>query len=366
VNVKNVGPNPANSVAVIDTLPPEVTFASSSIPCARASQVLTCQLGSMEAATERSFTMTAAVPANLVHTRGGPVTITNTASVANAAGPDSDAADNSSTEQTRVIAVADLSVTAATATSPLEVLIGQTGSASLNASVANAGPSSPIDAVLTTTVSADAGLTVLPASSTAAVSALAVGSPRSVGYSATVRCDAPGAKTVTLTTAVSTKNAADIDPDLTNNSRTVTFSVDCVVPIVINVRPGGSPNPINLNTDATLAALTTLAGEYGLPMAFNATRIDVTRTLWGLRSKLLNVATPTGASEIHRQIHPTDSYELNERTRDGDLDAVMHFKPSASGLKVGNTEACLKGKYAAPNGANYTFFGCDNVQVMKN
>lgn len=265
VNVKNVGPNPANSVAVSDTLPTEATFVSSSIPCARAAQSLTCQLGSMEAATDRSFTVTASVPADLVYTRGGPVTITNTATVVNGAGPDSDPPSNSSTEQTRVIAVADLSVTAATTTAPLEVLIGQTGSASLSATVANGGPSSPIDAVLTTTASADSGLTVVPVSSTTAVNALAVGSPRSVGYSATVRCDAPGAKTVTVTTAVTTKNAVDIDPDPANNNRTVQFSVDCVVPVGINVRPGGSPNPINLNTDAALAALTTVPGEYGLP-----------------------------------------------------------------------------------------------------
>ena len=366
VNVKNVGPNPADSVTVTDTLPTEATFVSSSTPCARAAQVLTCQLGSMEPATARSFTVTASVPPDLVYTRGGPVTITNAATVVNGAGPESDPTNNTSTEQTRVIAVADLSVTATTTTAPLEVLIGQTGSASLSATVANGGPSSPIDAVLTTTATAEAGLTVVPASSTSAVNALAVGSPRSVAYSATIRCDAPGAKTVTLTTAVTTKNAVDIDPDTTNNSRTVQFSVDCVVPIVINVRPGGSPNPINLNTDATLAALTTVAGEYGLPLAFNATRIDVTRTLWGLRPRLLNTATPSGASEIHRQLHPTDSYELNEKTRDGDLDAVMHFKPSASGLAVGNTEACLKGKYTAPNGAIYTFFGCDSVRVTKN
>ena len=155
VNVKNVGPNPADSVTVTDTLPTEATFVSSSTPCARAAQVLTCQLGSMEPATDRSFTVTASVPADLVYTRGGPVTITNAATVVNGAGPESDPTNNTSTEQTRVIAVADLSVTATTTTAPLEVLIGQTGSASLSATVANGGPSSPIDAVLTTTASAD-------------------------------------------------------------------------------------------------------------------------------------------------------------------------------------------------------------------
>ena len=44
--------------------------------------------------------------------------------------------------------------------------------------------------------------------------------------------------------------------------------------MAINVRPQGFPNSINLNTDATLAALTTAAGEYGLPLDFDATTID--------------------------------------------------------------------------------------------
>ena len=40
----------------------------------------------------------------------------------------------------------------------------------------------------------------------------------------------------------------------------------------------------------------------------------------------------------------------------------MHFKPSASGLTLTSTEACLKGKFTS--GANtFTFFGCDSVRV---
>jgi hypothetical protein len=304
------------------------------------------------------------VPADLVYLNGGPVTITNGAWVTNDAGPDAHPSDNASTADTKVIAVADVSVTGVTTTSPLEVLIGQSGSVSLTATTANGGPSSPIDTVLTTTATGEAGVTITPPTSTAPVNALAIGTPRAVTYTASVKCNAPGLQKVSLSTSLALKNASDVDPDLTNNSKTAEFSVDCVVPIAINVRPGGFPNPINLNTDATVAALTTKIGEYGLPLAFDATRIDVTRTRWGLRANLLNVAQPTGASEIHGQIHPEDSYELNEKTRDKDLDALLHFKPSESGLTIGTTEACLKGKYLASNGATYTFFGCDSVRVQ--
>jgi len=137
-----------------------------------------------------------------------------------------------------------------------------------------------------------------------------------------------------------------------------------VVPMVINVRPGQFPNSINLNTDATLAALTTKAGEYRLPLDFDATSIDVSRTYWGLRSRLFNVATPSGAQELHGIGHPERSYELDERTRDADTDLVLHFKPSESGLTLSSTQACLKGKYRAPDGNVYTFLGCDSVRVV--
>jgi uncharacterized repeat protein (TIGR01451 family) len=363
LTVRNQGPNPANSVVVTDELPAEVDFTDSSVPCTRADRTLTCQLGLVALNDERSFTITASVPAGLVHDHGGPLMITNKATVANNAGPDAADGNNESVETTRVIAVADVSVTSTSATSPLEVLVGQSSPVDLSSTVANAGPSSPVDAVVTTTATSTAGATFTPASASVPVDALAVGAPRTVPSSGTVACSAPGTQSVTVATSIALKNADDVDPDPTNNARSTTFTIDCVVPIVINVRPGGLPNSINLNTDATLAALTTRAGEYGLPLPFDATRIDVSRTRWGLRSNLFNTTRASGAIEMHNKLHLADSYELDERTQDGDLDGVLHFKPKAAGLTLSTTEACLKGKYVAPNGATYTFFGCDSVRV---
>jgi hypothetical protein len=260
--------------------------------------------------------------------------------------------------------MADVQVTAATATGPREVLMGTPGSLSLDVTIANAGPSSPVDTVLTTSASGSGGVSVTPATSSSDQRALAVGSPRTVSSTATVTCTSPGVKTVTLVADLALKNAADIDPDPTNNRRAASFQVDCVVPIAVNVRPGGFPNAINLNTDATVAALTTVAGEYRLPLSFDATTIDVSTVLWGLRSNLFNVASPSGAREIHGVGHPERSYELNDRTRDADLDLVLHFKPADSGLTLSSTEACLKGRYRAADGNTYTFLGCDSVRVV--
>lgn len=364
LTVRNHAPyNTGYTAKVSQTLPPQTTFQSASAGCGHAAGTVTCELGDLAPGATATRTVTVHVPADLVYQHGGPLDVTSSAEVSHD-GPDPDTGNNRASATTRVVAVADLQVSGATARGPLEVLLGQTGQVDLDVSLANAGPSSPIDAVASMAATADPGVTITPAGDTRDVTALAVGSPRTVGFRVGVRCDAPGAKTVRLQATVAPKNAADTDPDLTNNQRTEAITVDCVVPIAINVRPKGFPNSVNLNTDATLAALTTRAGEYGLPLDFDATRIDVSTAQWGLRTNLFDTATPTGAGEIHGTGHPENSYELDERTRDGDLDLVLHFKPSDSGLQAGSTEACLKGKYVTAAGARYTFFGCDSVRVM--
>jgi len=360
---RNAGTAPSTSTQVEVTLPSDVTNVTSAAPCIVTGRKASCNLGELMPGASKSFEVRADVPAGLVYDNGGPKTITATSTVRNLAGPDSSAANNTASEDTRVVAVADVTVDSAALTSPLEVLIGEPATLSLGVGVSNAGPSSPIDTVVTATAVAGAGASITPATSTSPVNALAVGTPRTARFTASVSCTTPGVKTITFAASIALKNAADTDPNGANNARSSSAQIDCVVPMKINVRPHGFPNPINLNTDATLAALTTRAGEYGLPLAFDATKIDPLSVRWGVRTNLFNVANPTGASEMHAQGHLNDDYELDETTRDGDLDMDLHFKPSLSGLKVGDTEACLKGKYKAPDGNRYTFFGCDSVRV---
>jgi uncharacterized repeat protein (TIGR01451 family) len=364
VTVSNLGAKPATAVEVIDTLPAGLTYRTSSAACTDAGGVVTCALGNVPAGETRTFTVTAGVPASMVYDNGGPKQVTNRVEVRSPESPDPVAENNTATETTTVIAVADARIAGATATAPLEMLVGASAPASVAVTVENAGPSSPVDTVVTTSATSGDGVVANVATATSEVPALAAGSPRTVTSALTIACRTAGASTVTVESQVSLKNAADVDPDLTNNRRSVSFQVDCVVPIAINVRPGGSPNSINLNTDATLAALTTRAGEYGLPVDFDATTIDAATVLWGLRANLLNVATPAGAREMHGKGHLERSYELDERTVDADTDMVLHFKPSDSGLTSATTEGCLKGKFRGADGRTYTFFGCDSVRVV--
>jgi len=367
VTARNAGTAPASSTEVTVDLPDDVVNATTSVPCiSLPGDTVRCNLGEVLPGAQRSFQVTGDIPADLVYVNGGPKTITATATVDNLAGPDRVAGNDQATTTTRVIAVADVSVDSAALTSPLEVLIGEPGTIGLDVGVSNAGPSSPIDTLVTASATADSGVTITPATTTSAQNALAVGTPRTVAFTASVSCTSPGVKTVTFQAGISLKNApVDIDPVSTNNALTATASIDCVVPMKINVRPHGFPNTINLNTDATLAALTTTAGEYGLPLAFDATSIEPLSVLWGVRTNLFNVAKATGAPEIHSAGHLERSYELDESTRDADLDMVLHFKPALSGLTPSDTEACLKGKYTAPDGNLYTFLGCDSVRVKR-
>ena len=69
-----------------------------------------------------------------------------------------------------------------------------------------------------------------------------------------------------------------------------------------------------------VAILTTSAGEYGLPLAFDATTIDPVSVRLGLSDTVW--FETGGATPRHNRGHVEDSYELDEVTQDGDNDMV--------------------------------------------
>jgi hypothetical protein len=107
-----------------------------------------------------------------------------------------------------------------------------------------------------------------------------------------------------------------------------------------------------------VAVLTTRAGEYGLPLAFDASLIDPLSVRFGPAPLAVG-----GSTAIHGTGHLEDARELNEKTRDGDVDMVLQFRVGASGLTPASTEACVRGTFTAPGGAVHEFFGCDSVKV---
>jgi hypothetical protein len=178
----------------------------------------------------------------------------------------------------------------------------------------------------------------------------------------TVTCTEPGARTLDFTTTVAPKRASVIDPNSANNKRTTRLALDCAIPVTINIQPGSTENPVNLGgSTLPVAVLTTTAGEYGNPLAFNATTIDGASVRFGSPSLLL---LGMGTPEIHLQIHPEDALELDEKTRDRDLDVLLLFRPREDSLTTADTIGCVFGRFTGPNGP-LSFYGCDKVTVTK-
>jgi uncharacterized repeat protein (TIGR01451 family) len=366
LTVRNFGPNPAGLVRVVQTLQSDVDFASASAGCEAIGSTVTCNLGELLPGETRTLTVSVNVPADLVYANGGPKDITSSASVDNLAGLDPNPGNDSASATTRVVAVADLNITSFNPVSPPElIIIGQPLDVTLRKTVANGGPSSPMDAMLTKSASASSGASVSPTTASEQVTALAVVSPQTVDETYELRCSEPGPHTFEFTNEIRPVNNADTDPNSSNNTAQVHLTLDCVVPVAINIKPGDYPNSINLaEASVAVAVLTTRAGEYGLPLPFDATSILPLTARFGPRDAAL---AGMGATEIHGQGHPEDCFELDarERRRDGDTDLLLHFDAGASGLASGDTEACVKGSFVdAATGMIFGFFGCDAIRIM--
>jgi uncharacterized repeat protein (TIGR01451 family) len=364
LTVTNDGPDDAPNVTVADTLPEGVEYVSDTGNCTEApARLLTCRLGELNNGDEREFEIVVKVAADLVYQAGGPTTITNTASVTGVA-VDATVADTTITADTDVVAVADLEIVSFDAVdAPAEILVGDDAQITLHKVITNHGPSAPMDVRLTTTAQAAPGATVDPTNLVLEEPALGLDELRDVEEQFTVSCQQPSHHTFTFTNTIEPANAADTDPNPANNEREVVLDIECVVPVAINIKPKSFPNSINPTKDTvSVAVLTTSAGEYGLPLAFDATTIDPLSVRFGPADVVF--AETGGAFETHGQGHIERSYELDEKTRDADLDMVLHFKAVQSGIAPGDTEACVKGEWVDGGGNTHKFFGCDSIRTV--
>jgi len=309
--------------------------------------------------------LTVLIAADLVYNAGAPTTITNTATANNLAGPDTDPSNNSASEITWVFAVADLAIVSFEPfDAPSEMLVNQDVDITMRKVVTNLGPSAPMDIKLDKTATAPPDSTVTPTSASENALGVKLNEQRVVDEVFTVHCNGASAHTFTFTNDISPLRPDDTEPNLTNNHADGKLEVTCVVPVTINIKPGSNPNSVSLKggSSVSVAVLTTQAGEYGNPLAFDARTIDPLSVRFGPR----DLVQPNlgGGSEIHYTGHLEDAFELDEKTRDHDTDMVLHFYALQSGLSTSDTEACVKGDWIGADGNRHKFFGCDAIRVL--
>ena len=363
LHVTNDGPADAPAATVVDTLPAGTTYASSSGSCVQGpASTINCDLGLLASGGSATVDITASVDADLVYQNAGAaVTIVNQAAVSSDHG-DPDPTDDTAAATTTVTAVADVAIASSQfVLPPLEALVGDTVAVTLRTQLTNAGPSTPVDASLAGSVTASPGVTVNPGVVSTTVTALGTNEVRQVDEAFAVTCDAPGVHTVTVDNAVAVVGPATADPDLADNTVSADLTIECIVPVAINIKPGSLENPVNLRAAVIpVGILSTAAGEYGLPLAFDATTVDVASLRFGTEP-LVNAGG--GGAEWHGRGHLRDVYELDERSRDGDTDLMVHFPTGDSGTTDTTSRLCVRGTHTI-GGTEFTFTGCDTITVV--
>lgn len=190
------------------------------------------------------------------------------------------------------------------------------------------------------------------------LSALAVDEMRQVIEEFGVQCLEPGERTLLFANEISAVDPHLLDPVPDNNELEVERTIECVLPVQLNIRPGNKHNHVNPGSHQNVptAILTTEAGEYGLPFAFDATTADPASTRFGTLPVL-----GMGGGSAAAQNFVRDSFEMDDKTKDGDLDMVLHFGIVGSGADPQTAELCVTGQFLGNGGVWYTFLGCDAV-----
>jgi uncharacterized repeat protein (TIGR01451 family) len=362
--VANNGSNPATSVELTASLPPQASYSGLPPQCALAGAALHCNFGRMMPGETRSVGLSALTPPDLVYLAGGPVILTTTAEVRNLNGPELAPADNALTETTVVRAEADLAVTAFSVPNPpVAALVGENFVVALDSVLWSGGPSSPMDTVLELDAAASPGATVTPTRLATAQPRLLKGEFRAVKDYLIVRCDRPGLHTVRARHTIRPMRAPDVNLVPANDALRTRFEFTCEGrrEVKINFWPGRYPNVLRLrDQEAPIAIMTTRDGEYGLP-AFDAATVNPASLAVGGPGLLDDAALGSPARPGSVQLSDEPEPVAPERTTDGDVDLLFWFNPSASRFGPDTRRVCVTGLYRDAGGVDRPFFGCDEA-----
>jgi uncharacterized repeat protein (TIGR01451 family) len=268
VTVTNDGPSPANNVVVVDTLPAGVTYVADTDTCVQGPVgTLTCSLGTIASGASKNFTIQVMVDADLVSTNGGPLSITNTATVS-ADEEDPDPTDNSASVTTLVGDLADLFLTKQC--KPDGPIVAG-GTATCTIFVTNLGPSDARNVVVTDVLLSNGPFTI-----TSATFDPPPGSPCGIA-GGIVTCNLgtePAGGTTTITVTVTSSEGVDVndtasvtsttpDPDLDNNQDTGQIHFTGLSDLTI--QKTDTPDPVIAGTNLTYQITVSNTGPSSAP-----------------------------------------------------------------------------------------------------
>ena len=273
ITVANAGPSDSQTVAMTDVVPANTTFVSDAQtsgptftftnPAVGGTGTITGAIGTLALGASASFTVVVLVSPS---TPAGTI-ISNTADVT-AATNDPNLANNSQTVTTAVATQADLSLTKTTAAGP--VLAGDTVAYTIT--VANAGPSDSQTVAMTDVVPANTTFVSDTQTSgptftftnpavggtgtiTGTIGTLAFGASASFTVIVLVSSSTPSGAVISNT---ATASATTFDPNLANNSQTVT--TDVTTEADLSLTKTAAAGPVLAGNDITYTITVANAG----------------------------------------------------------------------------------------------------------
>lgn len=163
ITVTNSGPDPAPGVIVSDTLPAQLTYVTNNLNppagCSATGQTVTCNVGDLDVGQSITFKLVTFVDPATAANAGSPTSVTNTATVSDAAVDDTNVSNNTAQDTAIVVDSADLAVSKLCKPDPTTTIYPQQP---INCSVFtdNLGPSYARSVVVDDTTLSNASFTV--------------------------------------------------------------------------------------------------------------------------------------------------------------------------------------------------------------
>lgn len=232
---------------------------------------------------------------------------------------------------------------------PSYVLLNQSIEVQARVTAVSYGPVGDVDATFTWAATAAPGLVATVPAPTVQLQ-LPLGQERITNTAVQLSCAQPGARAVSLTTAIDGTAATHVDAAPNNNSAQVSGVVNCWNNASINLRPGLAIDVIPRWRALDVAVISRVASSVS---DLRAAWIDPASLRFGSRAE---VTAGAGARASFVRAQRTVAAD---GSFDREADVIGRFLPWQASLAAGFNEACVAGEYVTPSGTRASFLGCD-------